>query len=122
MSLSYSCTPKPLASGSSTGRIMSEEEERENFREIRRQAGMMIDPNTANVDWWYIQVMDPYGIDPELPEELQCVGRGYFARYPESDIWVHFDDLPDAARDALWEKHERNLVFPAGLSVATERP
>ena len=32
-----------------------------------------------------------------------------------SDIWVHFRDLPDETRDALWEKHKSQLAFPAGL-------
>jgi hypothetical protein len=26
-------------------------------------------------------------------------------------------DLPDTTRKALWEKHERTLAFPAGLSL-----
>ena len=95
-------------------RVMSDEE-RVSFQEARRQAGLMIDPNTAEVDWWYIQIMDPYGIDPELPEELQSVGRGYFARRAEDDVWVSFYDLPEATCDALWKKHEHQLAFPAGL-------
>jgi hypothetical protein len=101
----------------STTRVMSEEE-RENFREIRKQAGLLIDPITAEVDWWYVQVADPYGIDPDLPEELHSIGRGYFARASKSDMWVCFHDLPSATHDALWEKHKHNLAFPAGLPVA----
>jgi hypothetical protein len=50
--------------------------------------------------------MDPYGIDPDLPEEYQQVGRAYFARAPGSGTWVWFGDLPQATSDALWEKHE----------------
>jgi hypothetical protein len=87
----------------STTRVMSEEE-RENVREVRRQAGLLIDPSTAEVTCWFTQVMDPYGIEPDLPEEYQCIGREYFARAPESDIWVCFDDLPKPCRDALREK------------------
>ena len=94
----------------STMRVMSEEE-RASFLEIRRQAGLMIDPMTAEVTWWYVQLMDPYGIDPELPEELHSVGRGYFARAPERDMWVCLYDLPSATHDALWEKHKHNLAF-----------
>ena len=105
---------EPPGPESATGRVMSEEE-RVRFQEARRQAGLMIDPNSAEVDWWYIQIMDPYGIDPELPEELQCVGRGYFARSLDGDVWVSLYDLPEATRDALWEKHKHQLAFPAGL-------
>jgi hypothetical protein len=62
--------------------------------EIRKEAGLKIDPETAEVNWWYAQTLDPYGVCPELPEECDQVGREYFARSPESDIWVSFDDLP----------------------------
>jgi hypothetical protein len=108
------------ALGSKT-EVMSEEE-RKNFREIRRQAGLRIDPSTAEVTWWYVQDMDPYGIDPDLPDQYHCISRGYFARAPESDIWVCFHDLPTLSRDALWEKHKHNLGFPAGLPVSREKP
>jgi hypothetical protein len=87
----------------------------EQWLAIRKEAGLKIDPETAEVDWIYAQTFDPYGIDPNLPEEYWCIGRAYFARSPGSDIWVCFDDLPDATRHALWEKHKAKLAFPAGL-------
>ena len=80
---------------------------------IRKEAGLKIDPETAEVDWIYAETLDPYGIDPD--EELQQVGREYFARSPGSDIWVHFGDLPAETRDALWRRHKSKLAFPAGL-------
>jgi hypothetical protein len=82
---------------------------------IRKEAGQQIDPETAEVEWWYAQVLDPYGVRPEIPEEGRQIGRAYFARSPGSDVWVWFDDLPDAVREALWEKHKSRLAFPAGL-------
>jgi hypothetical protein len=85
------------------------------FLSIRKEAGQHIDPATAEVDWIYAQTMDPYGIDPELPEEYQQFGREYFARSPGSDLWVWFGDLPPGTRTALWEKHKQKLAFPAGL-------
>jgi hypothetical protein len=84
---------------------------------IRKQTARKIDPETAEVDWDYGQVLDPYGIHPELPEEYQCVGRNYFARVPGSDIWVEFGDLSRATACALWEKHKDKLAFPAGLPL-----
>jgi hypothetical protein len=73
----------------------------------------------ANVEEWLAarnaQTLDPYGVDQNLTEECQCVGREYFARSPGSDTWVHFHDLPQETRDALWERHESRLAFPAGL-------
>jgi hypothetical protein len=86
----------------------------------RRAAGLHIDPETAEVLWDYTQVLDPYGIWPDIPEECDCVGRSYFARSPGMDVWVEFGDLPDAAREALWEKHKSQLAFPAGLEFLLE--
>jgi hypothetical protein len=83
---------------------------------IRKEAGLHIDPETADVMWDYGQTLDPYGVDPDLPPELCQVGREYFARAPGSDVWVLFDDLPSATRQALWGKHRPKLAFPAGLS------
>jgi hypothetical protein len=64
------------------------DQELNEFHSIRKEAGRNIDPTTAEVDWIYAQTLDPYGIDPDLPEEYQQVGREYFARAPGSDIWV----------------------------------
>jgi hypothetical protein len=87
----------------------------EQWLAIRKGAGLKIDPETAEVDWWYARTFDPYHLNlPDLPEEYN-IGREYFACSPGSDIWVWFDDLPKPTRDALWEKHKRKLAFPAGL-------
>jgi hypothetical protein len=96
-------------------------EELRNWLAVRKEGAKHIDAATAEVDWNYTQVLDPYGIDHELSEEYRltdecdCVGRSYFARAPGSDVWVWFGDLPDATREALWRNHSRNLAFPAGL-------
>jgi hypothetical protein len=89
------------------------DEERKQFLADCVREGLEIDPETAEVDWAYVRTLDPYGIY-DLPEELQQTGRGYFARRP-GGTWVCFYDLPAATRDALWQKHEKELVFPAGL-------
>ncbi|QDM25230.1 hypothetical protein FNL55_03080 [Tardiphaga sp. vice352] len=70
----------------------------------RKEAGLNIDPQTAEVHWCYAQTLDPYGVCPQIPDELWQVGREYFARAPESDVWVEFGDLPDTTRTALWGK------------------
>ena len=87
------------------------DEERDAFLAARKEAGLKIDPATAEVDWSYEQALDPYGIDPDLPKALYQVGRQYFARAPGSDIWVCFHDLPDETREALWSKRPV-LVVP----------
>src|SRR4249919_863639 len=70
---------------------------------IRKEAGLKIDPETAEVFWTYAQTADPYGIYPDLPDEWEQIGREYFARSP-GGIWVHFGDLPEATANALDEK------------------
>ena len=87
----------------------------EQWLQIRRDEGPRIDPETAEVIWTYGQTLDPYGVQPDLPKELQQVGREYFARNPGSEIWVWFGDLPALASDRLWEMHRSKLAFPAGL-------
>jgi hypothetical protein len=89
--------------------------EREHWLEIRKKEALRIDPETAEVTWWYAQVLDPYGVLDEWELEQNCIGRAYFARAPESDIWVVFGDLPDETRHKLWDQHKSKLGFPAGL-------
>ena len=84
---------------------------------LRKAVGLQIDPETAEVEWFYAQTLDPYGDHPDLPEEYQQVGREYFARSPKSDVRISFHDLPEATRDALWKKHSSKLAFPAGLDL-----
>jgi hypothetical protein len=71
----------------------------------RREAGLKIDPKTAEVGWIYALTLDPYGVYGELPEELQQVGREHFARAPGTDIWVQFGDLPETACNPLSESY-----------------
>jgi hypothetical protein len=94
---------------------MSEKANVEEWLAIRKEEGLKIDPDTAEVTWHYAQTLDPYGVDQNLTEECQQIGREYFARSSGSNIWVHFHDLPEETRDALWERHESKLAFPAGL-------
>ena len=75
--------------------------ERDEFLAKRKEAGLLIDPETAEVSWTYAHIVDPYGIEPDLHEEEKCLGRVYFARAPGSDVWVSFYDLPQATKDAL---------------------
>jgi hypothetical protein len=79
-------------------------QELKEFRSIRKEAGQHIDPATAEVDWEYVDLTDPYGINPDLPKECQHVGRMYFACSPGTNIWVWFGDLPEATAKALRER------------------
>ncbi|WP_029583632.1 hypothetical protein [Bradyrhizobium sp. URHD0069] len=79
----------------------------EEWLAIRKEAGLTIDPDTAEVCCWYAQMVDPYGVFPELAKEYDCIGREYFARSRESHVWVCFSDLPEATRNALWQNREQ---------------
>ncbi len=86
----------------------------EEWIDIRKKEALKINPNTAEVSWTYIQTLDPYGID-NLPEELQQLERGYFARNPGGHVWVSFYDLTRDTVEKLMKKHRRKLHSPEGL-------
>ena len=68
-------------------------------KENRKKAGFKIDPETADVTFNYGDVCDPYGY---FPGTAECIGRNYFARSPDGDVWVEFGDLPVPTHDRLW--------------------
>ena len=63
---------------------------------------------------------DPYEIK-NLGGEEREIGRNFFARSPGSDIWVSFGDLPEATRDALWDKHKHEPAFAADLAICRRK-
>jgi len=71
--------------------------------EQRKEAGLKIDPETAEVYSEYVGLDDPYNLNLNQGR-TECIGRVYFARSPGSDIWVGFFDLPGAMADALRQK------------------
>jgi hypothetical protein len=71
---------------------------------LREAVGLQIDPHTAEVEWDYRDVSDPYG-DYPLPANL-CFRREYFARSPGSKLWIWFGDLPGVSAKFLWDKHK----------------
>jgi hypothetical protein len=70
---------------------------------LREQAALSIDPETAEVNWTYGIMGDPYSLG-HLPEHARNTGRQYWARAPGCDIWVAFDDLPEKTYNALKRK------------------
>ena len=89
------------------------DDERNAWLASRKEAGLKIDPETAEVEWTYAQTLDPYGVYPELPEENRQVGRAYFARSPGSDVWVSFGDLPDGNPKCVMEKAQVKVGLPS---------
>ena len=49
-------------------------EQYQQWRAPRKEAGLKIDPKTAEVSWRYGQTLDPYGV-LGLPEEYWSIGR-----------------------------------------------
>jgi hypothetical protein len=104
------------------------EERYANSCEAAKKIARYIDPETAEVSWTFGDVDYPYAgfrlfhyygySRRELGSD--CL---YFARAPafspygeyarelmDSEGWVWFGDLPEAVRDALWEKHKDKLL------------
>ena len=77
------------------------------FRERRREAGLKIDPEAAEVFVDIREIWDPYYIDPLRPRELKGYpAKTWFARSPGSDVWVYSADLPVATKRALQERRK----------------
>ena len=72
---------------------------------LRKAVGQLIDPETAEVNWWHVEMLDPYGDYAELPPHFQCTGRAHFARAPGTDVWIESADLPEATHKRLCEIH-----------------
>jgi hypothetical protein len=94
---------------------MTDDVKVEEWLATRKREALKIDPETAEVTWWYAHTFDPYGVDPNLPEECQQIGPVSFARRPGSDIWVWFGDLPIQTRKMLDDK--RPPMTEAELAV-----
>jgi hypothetical protein len=95
-------------------------QERKDWLAIREEAALEIDPETADVEWCWGQILDPYGVHPDLPPECNQVGRLYFARSPGSDVWVCFYDLPKAVCDRLWERLRAGDIYRDPSALARE--
>jgi hypothetical protein len=89
--------------GSPVRESSAEQYRKQQWLAIRKEAGLKIDPESAELRCSWGQVVDPYGIWGVTDEE-DCVGRIYFARSPGSEVWVEFGDLPDAVCDRLWAR------------------
>jgi hypothetical protein len=84
-------------------------EEIETFLAEAKAEALSIDPETADVTFWWSDFDDPYCVYGRPEEFWYCIGREYFARNTDSDIWVWFGDLPKESREKL--KHRRKPSF-----------
>src|SRR5262249_295877 len=65
---------------------------RKQWLAVRKDAGLKIDPETAEVFWKYGQVCDPSGLY-DLTDDEDVIGRQCCARSAGSNVWVSFHDL-----------------------------
>ena len=86
--------------------LMNKEELQQWFAS-RIEAGRAIDIETCELGCWAAYDFDPYGVDPDLPEEMQQVGTNRFVRSPESRGWVHEGDLPPAKGKSMYDRIAR---------------
>jgi hypothetical protein len=89
-----------------TRHLMTKEELAE-WVASRTVAGRAIDIETCELGRWGAYDLDPYGVDPDLPEELRQIGTNRFVRSPESRGWVWEGDLPAAKGHAMYARIER---------------
>src|SRR5262249_31878762 len=81
-----------------------------------------IKPETAEVTSIMVFTLDPYSVHPIIPEEFRQIGREYFARAPDSELWVWFGDLSDATCDACGRIENPQVVGAGGfLKVRSTR-
>ena len=87
-----------------TKKTAREKAEIEAWLAIRKEEGSRIDPKTAEFFWDYGPDEDPYGVRDrwELPEKFSRSGHQHWARNPGSDIYVHFNHVPDDVREKIW--------------------
>lgn len=76
--------------------------------EIRTEAALKIDPETALILRSHICPSNPYGTYSKIPEHCEEIGADYYARSPGSDVWVYSGDLPKEVARALEKKHKIN--------------
>jgi hypothetical protein len=75
------------------------------FLEGRRKEAERIDPQTCQIESWYVYVGDVYGIFEET--EVGCVDKERFVRNVPDGSWVWDGHLPKHIAKALDESIER---------------
>jgi hypothetical protein len=95
------------------------DQEREQYMAVIKEAALKIDAETAEVDWDWGWQRDPYCLFEHGDDWEDNIGRNRWARSPGSEVWVHFGDLPEATRDALRKKHKS---LGAAFSVGAPPP
>jgi hypothetical protein len=90
------------------------------FYAAKKEAGLKIDPRTAETWWGWGQELDPYNLG-DLPEEYECINRIFFARAPGTDEWVEFRaDRDPRSLMASWGLRRGGLLRGRGAILSDE--
>jgi hypothetical protein len=76
----------------------------------REEAGRVIDVQNCELGHWYAYDADPYGVNPELPEEMQQIGTNRFVRSAESNGWVWEGDLSPEKVRAMYHRIRKEVA------------
>jgi hypothetical protein len=79
------------------------------WRAMRKEAGLRIDPKTAEVGCWHVETEDPYSVYADVP--CGQVGKEWFARSSPEQGWVLFEDLPHETSAALGARPPTKPAF-----------
>ena len=73
-------------------------------RRLKRclEEALRIDPETAKIKWKCVSYLDPYQVFQDSPSVGHL--QRYFARSPQSDVWVSWDDLPEEVQELFMAK------------------
>jgi hypothetical protein len=55
-------------------------------------------------------MFDPYGFANNFLAEMRCIGSARFARAPNKDQWILFEDLPPPTLAILTTKDQREAI------------
>jgi hypothetical protein len=85
-------------------RELMAKEELHQWLASRKEAAREIDIERCDLGYWYAYDCDPYGVDSEVLEEMQQVGKNRFVRSAESCGWIWEGDLPPQKIKAMYER------------------
>ena len=73
---------------------MMTDDERNAWLASRKEAGLKIDPETAEVEWTYAQTLDPYGVYPSFRRNTGRSGGNTSPDLPEMTCGCGLETCP----------------------------
>lgn len=107
---------------------------REQWLQSRKAEALKIDPDTAEVSWIYGDKNDPYCLCRIRADDHQHVidlGAIWFAKSPDSDVWVWNRNLPAEVFDKIGQRIAGQIIrmmpehidpfYPGSKKLAIEK-